>query len=519
MIRWVFGIFTFFLSFVIALNASSQNMIEANYDSKIPTLLQSVGHSNGDRITSPAQALTYLNDLQTSAPESMIIKSYAKSWQGRDLVAAIISSPENIERLDEIKADIQKLADGNLSPEDRKKLVITTPAVTWLSYGVHGDEISSTDAGLSLAYHLLAAQDDPIVSTILKDTIVIIDPVQNPDGRERFVQSFESSLGLEPLADRYSAEHDQPWPGGRFNHYLFDLNRDWFAVSQPETRGKIKAILEWNPVVVVDAHEMDGDETYFFAPAAKPFNPGITDEQREKQFILGKNHADWFDKYGIEYFTREIFDQFYPGYGDMWPTLNGAIAMTYEQGSARGLLYKRSNGEELTYFESVKNHFIATLSTAEVVAKNRNLFLKDYANYRASTLKEGQKSNNRYFVVDRSKKAWDVDQFAQRMVLQGINTHQVIGSSKFCGQEYPKGAVIIDQAQPNGRLIKSLLADSTPLPKDFMAEQESRRDRGLPHELYDVTAWSIPMMDGLSVTTCKSADLSEGRPNKVRRNP
>jgi hypothetical protein len=148
--------------------------------------------------------------------------------------------------------------------------------------------------------------------------------------------------------------------------------------------------------------------------------------------------------------------------------------MTYEQGSARGLLYKRSNGEELTYFESVKNHFIATLSTAEVVAKNRNLFLKDYANYRASTLKEGQKSNNRYFVVDRCKKAWDVDQFAQRMVLQGINTHQVISSSKFCGQEYPKGAVIIDQAQPNGRLIKSLLADSTPLPKDFMAGQESR---------------------------------------------
>ncbi|MDB4844089.1 M14 family zinc carboxypeptidase [Hellea sp.] len=221
MIRWVFGIFTFFLSFVIALNASSQNMIEANYDSKIPTLLQSVGHSNGDRITSPAQALSYLNDLQTSAPENMIIKSYAKSWQGRDLVAAIISSPENIERLDEIKADIQKLADGNLSPENRKKLVINTPAVTWLSYGVHGDEISSTDAGLSLAYHLLATQDDPIVSTILKDTIVIIDPVQNPDGRERFVQSFESSLGLEPLADRYSAEHDQPWPGGRFNHYLF----------------------------------------------------------------------------------------------------------------------------------------------------------------------------------------------------------------------------------------------------------------------------------------------------------
>ena len=519
MIRWVFGIFTFFLSFVIALNASSQNMIEANYDSKIPTLLESVGHSNGDRITSPAQALSYLNDLQTSAPESMIINSYAKSWQGRDLVAAIISSPENIERLDEIKADIQKLADGNLSPEDRKKLVINTPAVTWLSYGVHGDEISSTDAGLSLAYHLLAAQGDPIVKTILKDTIVIIDPVQNPDGRERFVQSFESSLGLEPLSDRYSAEHDQPWPGGRFNHYLFDLNRDWFAVSQPETRGKIKAILEWNPVVVVDAHEMDGDETYFFAPAAKPFNPGITDKQREKQFLLGKNHADWFDKYGIEYFTREIFDQFYPGYGDMWPTLNGAIAMTYEQGSARGLLYKRSNGEELTYFESVKNHFIATLSTAEVVAKNRNLFLKDYANYRASTLKEGQKSNNRYFVVDRSKKAWDVDQFAQRMVLQGINTHQVIGSSKFCGQEYPKGAVIIDQAQPNGRLIKSLLADSTPLPKDFMAEQESRRDRGLPHELYDVTAWSIPMMDGLSVTTCKSADLSEAALIKLGETP
>ncbi|MBL4597233.1 MAG: carboxypeptidase [Robiginitomaculum sp.] len=510
MIQWFIGIIVGLFSCTISFSALAQGLIDVDYDPEIPTLKQDIGYVTGERITTPEHALSYLRALQSAAPERMSIQIYATSWQGRELVTALITSPENMLRLDEIKTDLKKLASGDkLEPDERRNLIARTPAVTWLSYGVHGDEISSTDAALGLAYHLLAARGDDIVDTILKETIVVIDPMQNPDGRARFVHSFESSLGLEPLADRYSAEHDQPWPSGRYNHYLFDLNRDWFALSQPETRGKVKAILDWNPVVVVDAHEMNGDESYFFAPAAEPFNPGITDSQRQKQTLFGQNHAKWFDKLGFEYFTREVYDQFYPGYGDMWPTLNGAIAMTYEQGSVGGLRFEKTNGEEITYLDSIQHHFISTLSTAEVVAKNKQLFLSDYADYRASAVKEGRASKQRYFIVDRSQRAWDVNQFAKRFILQGIHVFQTDGSRSLCGQKYPKGAIIIDQAQPNGRLIKTLLADSTPLPVEFLEEQESRRDRSLPHELYDVTAWSVPMMDGLSVSTCKSVDLSK----------
>jgi hypothetical protein len=212
-------------------------------------------------------------------------------------------------------------------------LIEDTPAGVWLGYGVHGDEVTPSDSAIFMAYHLLAAQDDAVVEAILDNTIVIIDPNQNPDGRERFLHSFISGLGLEPQGDRYAVEHDQPWPRGRFNHYVFDLNRDWFAMTQPETSQKVAAMLDWHPVVFVDSHEMGGDQTYFFPPSAEPFNPNITDAQREKQDQLGRTMARYFDKFGEPYFTREIFDAFYPGYGDMWPTLNGSVAMTFEQGA------------------------------------------------------------------------------------------------------------------------------------------------------------------------------------------
>ncbi|MEQ9317037.1 MAG: M14 family metallopeptidase, partial [Henriciella sp.] len=374
------------------------------------------------------------------------------------------------------------------------------------------DEISSTDAGLALAYHLLAARGDAIVDTILDETIVIIDPMQNPDGRARFKASFEAARGLETFADRHTAEHDQPWPGGRFNHYLFDMNRDWFAMTQPETIGRVKGVIEWKPVVLVDAHEMGGDETYFFAPAAEPFNPNITDAQKQKQVLIGLNHARWFDQRGYTYFTREIFDAFYPGYGDMWPALGGAIAMTYEQGSARGLRFERSDGTELTYRDGVEQHFVATLSTAEVVANNPGLFLRDYATYRSEAVEAGRRASDRYFIFDLAERRWQAEDLARRLARQEINVQRVGPGFEACGTRYPNGAIIVDQAQPSAKRIATLLREETNLPEAFVTEQESRRDRGLNHELYDVTAWSLPLMDGVTSRTCARVNLANASP-------
>lgn len=493
----------------LPMTAAAQAYPQASYDPAIPTLEDVVGHATGEQVSDFAEITEYFQALEAAAPERMDIVPYATSWQGRELFYAVISSPENMANLDASKAAMDRLAGGSgLSSGVVSDLAGSTPAVVWLSYNIHGDEISPADSALFMAYHLLAAQNDGLVETVLDNVIVIIDPSQNPDGRDRFVHSFKSALGLEPQADRYTAEHDQPWPGGRYNHYLFDMNRDWFSMTQPETQGKVASVLEWHPVVYVDSHEMGGDETYYFPPPADPYNPHITAGQRAKQIQMGRNHGAWFDRFGVPYFTREVFDAFYPGYGDMWPGLNGAISMTFEQASARGLVFARNDGKELTYADGVRNNVLSSLSTLEVVARNKAQYLTDYVTYRRSAVTEGSDAEDRYVVFDLSERRYEAEALGRRLVAQGIAVQRVAAGSRQCGQDYASGALVVDLAQPQGRLARTLLSTNTPLPEDFITEQESRRARGLRHQLYDVTAWSMPLMDGVTAQSCRRVDLS-----------
>ncbi|WP_298465072.1 M14 family metallopeptidase [uncultured Erythrobacter sp.] len=480
----------------MAIPAQAQSFLDAQFDPDVPTLEETVGHAPGTRITSPDETLTYLRALIEAAPDRARMIEYAKSWESRSLNYVILTAPENMARLDGIQADLANIAAGRPSNGDALP-------VTWLTYGVHGNEISSTDASLMMAYHLLAAQGDERVQQIMRETIVVLDPMQNPDGRARFVSRFRASLGIEPASDRQAAEHDEPWPSGRVNHYMFDLNRDWFTLSQPETRGKIAAIRAWNPVVVVDVHEMGGDETYFFSPAAQPLNPNITAAQRRAYELIGRNNAAWFDRMGEPYFTREVYDLFYPGYGDTWNTHHGSIGSTYEQGSARGLVFERRDGTTLTYADGVRNHFIASLSTAEAVANNADRFLSDFADFRASAA-NGAAGRGSY-VIDLAERRWNAEALGRRLAAQGIAVLRRDGEASACGRSYPKGYLAVPQAQPAARLVRSLLDTDTPLPPDFVREQERRRAQDLPHELYDVTAWSVGLMAGVDVSLCGSA--------------
>ncbi|HET8677358.1 MAG TPA: M14 family zinc carboxypeptidase, partial [Blastocatellia bacterium] len=272
----------------------------ANYDSRIPTFQQVLGYAPGERITSHAGLMKYMESLSAAAPDQMKIFEYAKSWEGRKLVYAAVGSEANLKKLDQVRAGMQRLADPRRTGEaEARQLIAELPAVVWLGYGVHGNEISSPDAALLTAYHLLAARNDPMTAEILSKVIVLIDPTQNPDGRDRFVHNFEIAEGPEPDASPLAAEHNEPWPGGRTNHYYFDLNRDWFALTQPETRGRVRALLEWYPLVFADLHEMGSDSTYYFAPDAVPFNPHLEKGQKANQFLFGKNHAKWFDRFGF----------------------------------------------------------------------------------------------------------------------------------------------------------------------------------------------------------------------------
>ncbi len=476
---------------------------DADYDPAIPTVKDVLGYEPGERITWHSDAVRYFEALAKAAPERVSVAQYAESWESRELIYVVVSSAENMARIDDIKTGMQRLADPRkTSRAEANDIISNQPAVTWLSYGVHGNETSSTEAAMLTAYHLLASRGDQRVANIMRDTVVVIDPMQNPDGRDRFIHHFETAEGLVPDSDRMSAEHNEPWPGGRTNHYLFDLNRDWFIMTQPETRGRVKILQEWYPVAFVDAHEMGSDSTYYFAPEAIPFNPHLAGDQRASLALFGKNNARWFDSFGLDYFTREIFDAFYPGYGASWPSYFGSIAMTYEQASSRGLVVRQYDGNELSYAYTIRNHFVTSLSTAEITAANREKFLTDFYNYQSSAIEEGANDSIKSYILPVQADQAAVNKLTGLLVQQGVEVGRANSSFDACGSSYAAGTFVINTAQPAKRFIRTLMDVNVPMEESFLAEQERRRAKNLRDEIYDVTAWSLPLMMNVKVDTC-----------------
>lgn len=492
----------------------------AVYDPAIPTVEEVLGYSTGDRITRPSDVIVYFEALAKAAPDRIVITEYARTWEKRPLIYVAVSSAANVARLDEISDGMKRLADPRkTNREEARALMAELPGSVWLAYAVHGNEISSTDAAMMTAYHLLAATGDARVDSILENTVVFIDPLQNPDGRARFVHSFEAAEGLALDSSQLAAEHNEPWPSGRTNHYLFDMNRDWIALTQPETRGRIAALLEWLPLVFVDLHEMGSNSTYYFAPEAIPFNPHLAADQRASLELFGRNNAALFDRFGFDYFTREIFDAFYPGYGASWPSYYGAVAMTYEQASSRGLLMRRTDGKEFHYRDTVRHHFVTSLSTAEVVANNRAKFLSEFYDYQVSAIAEGSTGNVRSYIIPVQRDQAAADKLAGLLAMQGVEVGRADSTFRACGTRYAAGSYAIDLAQPAKRLIRTLMDPDVPMEEDFLAEQERRRAKNLPDEIYDVTAWSLPLMYNVNVQSCNrnvGADLPPAEAKFIR---
>jgi len=466
----------------------------AQYDPAVPTIKKVLGYEPGERIAPHAHLMKYFEALAAAQPNRVKLIEYTKSWEGRKLIIAVVGNEANIKRLPEIQAGMKKLADPRkTSDADAQKLIGSLPALVMLAYNVHGNEISGSDAAMETAYHLLAAKGDKIVDSILANTRLLIDPTQNPDGRDRFVHNFEVAEGLEPIANPLAAEHAEPWPGGRTNHYMFDMNRDWFAMTQPETRGRIKTLLDWYPLVFVDLHEMGGDSTYYFAPEAVPYNPHIVKNQREALFWFGKNNAKYFDQFGFRYFTREVFDAFYPGYGASWPIYYGSIAMTYENASARGLLWEKSDGTTFSFAQSVQKHFVASVATCETAATHRKALLENFWNYRKTAIEEGKTEANKEYVLLRKGDTTAADKLAEILAAQGIEVRKSKDAFMVEGSQAPAGSYLISAAQPMKRMIRTLLDQDTKMEEDFLKEQERRRKKKQRDEIYDVTGWSLPV--------------------------
>jgi hypothetical protein len=504
------------LSFALVLcliaSAASAQVLPSNatYDASIPTLKEVAGHDHGDEITTPDQIGRYLDALSKAAPDRTRLVQYATSWEGRPLQYLVVGSAARLAKLEEIKRGMQTLASG--SP-DADRLVADLPVVVLLIHGIHGNEISSADAALAEAYHLLAARNNADVDLALRDALVLIDPMQNPDGRQRFVTTNLLGRAADPDPNPQSAEHDEPWPGGRANHYLFDMNRDYFALSQRETQGRVKTMLDWYPQVVVDLHEMGGNSSYYFAPPADPFNPLITDAQRKDLELFGRANAAEFDRRGFAYFVREVYDAFYPGYGDSWPTFQGAIAMTYEQASPRGLAFKRDDGSILTYKQAVTHHFTAAITTAVTAAKNRERLLRDFVDYRRSAIALGQKGTREY-LIPPGKDTARSHGLAKLLAAQGIVVKQAEEAFTSGTQQMPRGTFIIPLAQPAGRLVRNLLDPDIKMDEAFIKEQDRRRKARLNDQIYDVTAWSLPLMHDVDMVA--SDRVSSVRTRDVR---
>ena len=487
---------TLALATLIQLPAQPQELVPGTvYDPDIPTLEEVVGHDFGEVVTAPADVLRYIEALAEAAPERTHLFQYATSWEGRPLVALVIGSAERIANLDEVKAGLRRLSEPRgLSDQDAEALIAELPVVTALMHAIHGNEISGSGAAMAEAYHLLAATNDPDVDVILAESLVLIDPLENPDGRNRFVYQNQIAQARWPDEVAASAEHDEPWPGGRSNHYLFDLNRDLFIQSQVETRGKVDMLLEYRPQVVADLHEMGGDATYFFPPTAPPANPWYGERQIALMDVLGSAMAAKFDERGFAYFNREVFDLFYPGYVDMWPMGQGALGMTFEQASARSLRLRRSDGDLLTYGDGVLHHFTAAIATAAATARNRESILRDYHAFRREGVEAGRRGPAE-IVLHSAHDPGMAERLAMMLVENGVEVFRASGPVNADGRTLDaRSSFIVPLDQPTHNLIHNLLDPHVPMPEEFVQRQIERRANRQSDEIYDLTAWSQSLL-------------------------
>jgi hypothetical protein len=493
-----------------ALGSGEPLVAAAAYDAKVPTLKQVVGHDVGEEISTPEEIAAYMRALAAAAPDRAVLVEQGRTWEGRPLQTLVIGAPERIRGLDAVKAGLKRLADPRgLGDAEKERLVRELPVATWLLHSVHGNEISPAGAAMAEAHHLLAARGDADVDLILRESLVLIDPLQNPDGQARFVLHTRGGRAAEADPDRAAIEHDEPWPSGRSNHYLFDMNRDWFAQTQLETQARVRLFLDFYPHVVVDLHEMGGDSTYFFAPPAEPLNPHISQAQRRWFEAFGKENAAAFDARGFAYFIRETFDSFYPGYGESWPLFQGAVGMTYEQASARGLVFRRSDESLLTYRQGILQHLTAALTTARTAAANRERILRDFVEFRRLAVEEG---SAREYLIPPGGDPARAERLARLLASQGLEVRRADEPIRVAGRTLPAGTWVVPLAQPGSRLARNLLDPNIAMGDAFVKEQDRRRRKRLDSQIYDVTAWSLSQLHDVEVVVSERTASTKTSP-------
>jgi hypothetical protein len=487
-----------------------EKILDGNYIAAIDHPNTFLDFNYGDRVANHSQISSAVLHWSKQSDKIKVIE-YAKSHEGRPLYVAFISSSKNLMNLDEIKNQITKLSDARITTNGEANSIIENiPAVAWMAYSIHGNETSGADAALGIIYHLISSTDLEITK-MLKDMVVIVDPMMNPDGRDRFAKSLEQYRGTAPNYDDQSLIHTGDWPYGRTNHYYFDLNRDWFYLTQPETQGRVKLINQWRPQILVDGHEMGAQDTFMTGPPREPINKNIDRDLIKWGNIFAQDQAEAFDKKNWRFYTGEWHEDLYPGYS-FYAQFRGSLGILYEQSRMAEDGVRRPEGTIQSYKESVHHQFVSTLANLKTLEINSKAMYQDYWDARKYNVSKNSKYANQTYVILPTKNNGRLNALAEKLQAQDIelftNERSIIVKSattqsgeNITNYVVPKGSLVIPNQQPEAPLISAILEFDADIDKSVLIEERQESLRDGSSIMYDTTAFNFSMMFGLKAIT------------------
>ena len=447
---------------------------KTSYDPSVPTPESVFGHQVGEWHLSHDKLLMYYEKL-AAASDKITLHEYARSHENRPLIYLVITSSEN-------QRNIQAIQDQHLAlcdPARSASLEVgKMPLVIYQGFSIHGNEPSGANGAPLVAYHLAAAQDNE-VKGLLENTVIIFDPCFNPDGFNRFSTWANMHKNKHLTSDNADREYDEAWPGGRTNHYWFDLNRDWLPGQMPESVGRIANFQNWRPNILTDHHEMGTNATFFFMPGIQSrINPVTPKKNQELTFKIGEFHAKALDEIGSLYYTEESYDDFYYGKGSTFPDAQGCIGILFEQASSRGHLQATENGD-LTFPFTIRNQVRTAISTQKAAVALREELLTFQRDFYKNAMDEARRDSRKAYIVGEKYDAARLAKFAEMLHRQKVELYELADHVRVGGVEYEKGkAYIIPLEQPQYKLIEGMFQKITTFTDSIF---------------YDVSAWTLPL--------------------------
>jgi len=451
----------------------------------VPTPKSIIGHEVGEWHVTHDRLVQYMYALD-KASDRVSLEVTGHTYEGRPLLLLTITSPTNHERIENIRQQHLALSDpGSSATPDIKNM----PAVFYIGFSIHGNEASGVNAGLLAAYYLAAAQG-PEIENYLSNTVILFDPSYNPDGMQRFSGWVNARKSIMTSADPNDAEHNEAWPGGRFNHYWFDLNRDWLVAQHPESRARVKSFQRWRPNVLTDHHEMGANSTFFFQPGVPARMHPLTPEKNlELTKQIGTYHAKALDDIGSFYFTQEGYDDFYYGKGSTFPDVQGSIGILFEQASSRGHAQESINGV-LTFPFTIRNQFVTALSSLKAVNAMREDLLSYQRQFYRDAISEAAKDPVKAYVFGLPKDDIRAYHLAEVISRQAIDVFKPASDVSQNGNSFPAhSSYVVNLNQRQYRLIKSMFEKRTSF-KDSL--------------FYDISSWTLPLAFGVNFEPLRS---------------